>query len=379
MSRLSRLAVAVTVGLLLVAAAGDEAIAVKFLNKGFTLQGKEQTKVPYQTESIVQMAQADILKLIGENKVEAGSSWDADGETVNKLFKNFDAGAESVTGTLKLAVKEVKETGASIDLTGSIAVKRTDSGGKAKKTIDAALAGSLAYDTVAKKVTGVNLEGKDLKIGGTWDPGDGNFLPLTGEGTLSLKSGGEEKPPETAAKPEENKPKFGPGATPPGGGFGPGGGGGMPNIDKELLIGQAMTRLQLRALKKILTLTEEQEGKIADIVREYGSSFGSVPQMGNPGEAPKLRHPNEMHKEAVEKIKPLLTDEQKPKFEEYLSKLPGAGKGATNSNTNKKSGQEPPKEEPKKEEPPKEDPAKEEPKVPTDEKKEAPKEGEAPK
>lgn len=190
-----------------------------------------------------------------------------------------------------------------------------------------------------------------------------------------------EEPKKEEPKKEE-PPKFGPGAKPPMGG-GPGGGGfgggGMPNIDKELLLGQAVSRINVTRLKRTVDLTAEQEEKIKELLREYGSNFGSIPQPDESGKI-KLRNPNEIHTEAVEKIKAMLTDEQKPKFDEYLAKMPGnrsINSNLKSDNQNKqdqKSGQETgKKDEPKPEEKPKdvetppsgekkEEPKKEEPK-----------------
>lgn len=370
--RIRRVIALLAVTLLAVAAANEGSLSLQFSSKGNTFADKDGAKSPYQSGETVQIAQEELLKLVGENKVEAGASWDVPADAVGVLFKNFEKSAE-VKGTLKLSVKEIKEEKAELTASGTVAINATENDGKTKRNIEAALEGALTYDVAAKKVLSIVLEGKDVKVTGTATAESGE-TKLAGEGTIALKSSAPEG--VVAAKPESPQPGKGPGTgfgPKAGGGFGPGAGGGGPggggfgggpSIDKDLLIGQALTRLNVRMLKRLLDLTPEQEEKVTEMIKGYASGWGAMPEAPEPGKAPKMPNPNEMREEAVGKLKEMLTEDQKKKFEEYLAKQPG-GQGKTNTNTNQNSNQNtnkksdgqaaPPQEEPKKEEPKKEE------------------------
>lgn len=107
-------------------------------------------------------------------------------------------------------------------------------------------------------------------------------------------------------------------------------GGAKPEAGKPAAkAGKRMTRIE-QALSAI-TLTEEQKGKIDPIVAEYKEKTKA---------AKDIAERKKLHDETVAQILSLLTDEQKPKFEEALKPKARGGK---------KAGAEPAKPEEKKE------------------------------
>ncbi len=92
--------------------------------------------------------------------------------------------------------------------------------------------------------------------------------------------------------------------------------GAKPEAAKAEKAGKRMTRIE-QALAQV-QLTDEQKGKVDPIVAEYKEKTKATKEIADR---------KKLHDETVQKILPLLTDEQKPKFEAALkAKGPGVKK-----------------------------------------------------
>lgn len=76
---------------------------------------------------------------------------------------------------------------------------------------------------------------------------------------------------------------------------------------------------RLDAIDKAVTLTTEQKSKVKVLLEDDGKKMQALRDAQDPDMRTKMM---DMRKEENEKIKAMLTDEQKPKYDAYVASMP---------------------------------------------------------